>query len=88
MAFGFWRTDRKNQYLTRSQYVWVYGVVNFGAGIFLFMTVADYLGWKLLGEPSSRLSPWHLIWNLAFAISVGVSFGVITREVSDSKKLT
>jgi uncharacterized membrane protein len=75
MAFGIWRLDRKNSRLSRSQFLWCYGVFSFGMGIFLFNTVFDYLDWKLLsGYPLNNRSV-RIVSDFVVSILCGLFFG-------------
>jgi hypothetical protein len=80
------RLDRRNQHLSRTQYIWAFGVFQWGLGMFVFFTVSKYLEWRLLGDRFSYLSPvrimvWFLTW-LAAGWLVGV-FGARHREGTD-----
>jgi hypothetical protein len=74
IAFGLWRLDRRNQSLSKTQYVWAFGVFSWGLGMFFFSTVADYLGRELLGATS----PIHIIAGLVICLGAGCLFGVLT----------
>lgn len=50
LAFGFWRLDRKNSHLSKTQFLWWFGVFTFGVGIFLYGAVFDLLRLTLLHE--------------------------------------
>jgi FtsH-binding integral membrane protein len=67
---GFWRTDLRNQHLSKGQYVWAFGIFTWGIGMFLFMNVWDYLQWRVIGDTFLRLDAKHvaltfLIWVVA-----------------------
>ena len=86
VAFGGRRLDRRNQHLSRTQYIWACGVFEWGVGMFVFFTVAKYLEWKLLGERFSYLSPVHIIVGLLTWLGVGWLFGALSaphREGTD-----
>jgi hypothetical protein len=82
IAFGLWRLDRRNQSLSKTQYVWAFGVFSWGLGMFFFSTVADYLGRKLLGATS----PMHATVGLLMWLGAGWLLGVLNaprRKRSD-----
>jgi hypothetical protein len=86
VARWVWRLERRNQHLSRTQYIWAFGVFQWGLGMFVFFTVSKYLEWRLLGDRFSYLSPvriivWFLTW-LAVGWLVGV-FGARHREGTD-----
>ena len=87
MAIGFWRQDRKNRHLNKPQYVWAYGAFGFGLGVFFFLTVWDYLKWKLLADQFSHFNSRQLIVRLAISLSVGLVVGLIRpRDGEDNSK--
>ena len=86
VAISFWRLDRRNQHLSRTQYIWAFGVFSWGVGMFVFFTVSKYLEWRLLGDRFSYLSPVHSIVGLLTWLAVGWLFGVLSaphREGTD-----
>lgn len=78
MAFGVWRLDRRNQRLSRAQYIWAFGVLSWGLGIFLFSTVWKYLEWKLLGDRFSYSSPARIVAGLLTWLLLGFLVGVFS----------
>ena len=78
VGIGLWRIDRRNQHLSRRQYVWAVGIVAWGMGMFLGMNVSDYLEWRFGGDAFAphtliRIAISFLIWALA-----GWQFGVLS----------
>jgi hypothetical protein len=64
---SLWRIDRQNQHLTRTQYVWSIGVLDFGICMFLIHAMMSY------GEVPYTLrsiSGWLLV-----SLFVGFAFG-------------
>ncbi len=75
--FGFWRIPRKNQHLGRWQYFWLFGMLGFAPGMFLLLTMKDYLQWKLIGHEyvyafSARVLAGELVLSLAGGLAVGL----------------
>lgn len=56
VAIGDWMLERRNQRLSRTQYIWAGGVFQWGVGMFVFFTLSKYLEWRLLGDRFSYLS--------------------------------
>jgi hypothetical protein len=82
VAFGIWRIDRRNQHLTKTQYVWGFGVFMWGIGMFLFFVIARYLDWKLLGVKI----PMNIFVALVTWLTAGWLVGVLgarRREGAD-----
>ena len=75
VTFAVWRLDRRNQQLTRMQYVWSFGVVEWGIGMFFFFTVSDYLEWKMLGYRLSYRTPKQIIMELVTCMAIGLLLG-------------
>lgn len=78
VAQGVWRLDRRNQHLSRTQYVWFFGVFAWGLGMFLFFTISRYLEWKLLGDRSAFQHATQLIMSLLVWLLSGWLFGLWT----------
>jgi hypothetical protein len=88
VAIGDWMLERRNQRLSRTQYIWAGGVFQWGVGMFVFFTLSKYLEWRLLGDRFSYLSltPVDMIVWLLSWLAVGWLFGVWTaphREGTD-----
>ena len=77
IAGGIWRMARRNQHLSRTQYIWSVGVFSWGIGMFLFSTLWNYLDWRLflnykawyanLGDIVERLLAWMAAgWLVGF----------------------
>lgn len=77
IAFGMWRLDRRNQNLSKAQYVWAFGVFSWGLGMFLFSTVWKYLEWRLLGDRFSYSISAQLIAGLLIWLLAGLLMGVL-----------
>jgi hypothetical protein len=87
VAYGTLRIDRRNQHLSRTQYVWTCGVFRWGLGMFLFFAMSRYLDWRLLGDKFSYLSPMRTLGLLLTWLAAGWLFGVFGaphREDADS----
>ncbi|HKW76694.1 MAG TPA: hypothetical protein VJN64_14280 [Terriglobales bacterium] len=78
VALGVWRLDRRNQHLSRTQYVWFFGVFTWGLGMFLFFTISRYLEWKLLGDRSANQHSTQIIGALLIWLLAGWLFGLWT----------
>ena len=76
LAYGMWRLDRRNQHLTRSQYLWGFGVFSWGLGAFLYATTFDLLSWELLGERGYYSTPLRIIVQLMICLVIGWLVGV------------
>lgn len=60
--------------LTKAQFVWTFGVLELGVGFFIYTFGLDLLKALLSGDTRFRLFE-HLLFNLAFAIGVGILVG-------------
>lgn len=77
MVLGF-RRDRRNRYLTRRQYAWGFGVFTWALGMFLFITIWNYLDLRLLGDTLSHPDAFHTIIWLLIWLASGLLFGIFT----------
>jgi len=85
IAFGAWRIDRRNQSLSKRQYVWAVGVFSWGIGMFFFYAISGYLDWKTLG-PST--SPMHImVWLLGW-LATGWLMRVLSEPLRKGTDLT
>lgn len=85
MASG-WRLDRRNQHLSKLHYVWACGVFAAGSGLFLFITLRQYLCCILIAGAFPRVSGSYLALRLIICLAAGWFFGVFTapqHEMSD-----
>jgi hypothetical protein len=85
MASG-WRLSRRNQHLSKVHYVWGCGVFAVGSGLFLFVTLRQYLYCILIVGKLPHLSGPHLALRLTICLAAGLIFGIFTaplREMSD-----
>jgi len=85
MASG-WRLNRRNQHLGRLNYVWGCGMFAGGSGLFLFITLRQYLCCILIAATFPHLSGPSLALRLIICLAAGWLFGVFTapqREMSD-----
>jgi len=78
VAFGVWRLDRRNRHLSRTQYVWAFGVFSWAVGMFFFSVVFGYLRWKLLGEQFAYPTPRHIAVDLLVCLLMGWVIGVLS----------
>jgi hypothetical protein len=80
-AFGvpcrvaFWRIDRQNQHLRRSQYFWFVGVFGWGTGMFLYTCILDLLEWKMLGDQNAHHGIRFILVSLGTWLIAGMFFG-------------
>ena len=78
IAFGFWRLGRRNERLSKAQYVWAFGVFSWAGGMFLFLFLHRYLEWKLLGDRFPYPTPRHIIVGLLQCLLLGWLVGVLS----------
>ena len=76
-AGGLWRLDRRNQHLSRSQYVWGIGVFDWGIGTALATTLLDYVLWKDSGSSSHAQSPKTILLKAAVYLIAGLFVGFV-----------
>ena len=76
MAYGYWRLDRRNQHLSRRQYVWGFGVFAWGMGMLLFI-ISQSFGERLLSGRSLPSTRGWIIW-VAATFVLGWLFGELT----------
>jgi hypothetical protein len=69
---AFWRMDRQNPHLTRPQFVWAFGVLVYGVGMFIF-NFGSYAILRVLLEKrwSARLV------DLGFALALSIFMGIV-----------
>jgi hypothetical protein len=75
MASGQWRWNRRNQHLSKRQYVWGYGVFAWGTGMFLLFALRDYLSWKMIGDSFSHPTPARVVLELFIFLGAGWTGG-------------
>ena len=81
-----WRLNRRNQHLSKSEYVWGCGAFAFGTGLFTFLTLRQCLYCIITSDKLPHLAGSYLGPRLLLCIAAGWLFGVFTapqREVSD-----
>jgi hypothetical protein len=84
VAFGMWRINRRNQNLSRTQYVWGCGVFMWGLGMFLLFVISRYLDWKLLGVKI----PIRIFWSLLTWLTAGWLLGVLSARLREDADAT
>ena len=75
MVSGQWRWNRRNEHLSKRQYVWGYGVFAWGTGMFLFFARRDYLSWRMLGDTFSHPTPARVLLELIIFLGAGWTVG-------------
>jgi hypothetical protein len=71
---AFWTMNRENQQLTRLQFVWAFGVLVCGFGIFIFNLAPDVIRHVLVEKPwSAKLK--DLGFSLALSMFMGIVIG-------------
>ena len=80
---GFWRIDRRNQHLRADQYFWCVGVLSFGGGLSLLMTLLDFLEAKVLGEKATN--PSYTLVHIGIGVVAGVIFGSTSGPRGDKE---
>ena len=81
-----WRLDRHNQHLRKLHYVWGCGAFAVGSGLFLFITLRQYLYCMLIAARFPHLTGPSLALRLIICVAAGWLFGVFTvpqHEISD-----
>jgi hypothetical protein len=86
MALGYWRLDRRNQRLTKWQYVWGFGVFSWGVGMFLFSAVWAYLFSKPIFYGFSRPTLTHLVSELVTWLAAGWLVGFFSAPRHNSSE--
>ena len=76
MAYGQWKWNRSNQNLSKQQYVWGFGVFAWGAGMFSFVVLRDYLFWKVMGDVFLRPTPPRVLLELIIWLGAGWTLGL------------
>jgi len=74
LPFRFSDRRRASQLLTFAQYVWIFGVLNFGCGMWMVITLWDYLDWKYTGGPQF-LSKSHILFSAGVYLMAGLFYG-------------
>lgn len=85
MASG-WRLGRRNQHLSKLHYVWGCGVFALGSGLFLLITLRQYLCCMLTVDRFPHVSAPDIAARLIICLTAGWLFGVFTapqHEMSD-----
>src|SRR3569833_2811836 len=70
---AFWTMDRENSPVTRLQFVWAFGVLVCGIGIFIFDFGPNVSQWIL--EKRSRSSVSEIVLALAISTFMGIIIG-------------
>jgi hypothetical protein len=85
LPFAFKASKQASQLLTFSQSVWV-GVIQFGCGMFICMTLYEYLAWKYWDAPWShfpiRIRVYAVMWP-----AVGLLIGLIRADDNRCRRL-
>jgi exosortase/archaeosortase len=84
LPFAFKESKRAYQLLTFSQSVWA-GVIQYGCGMFLCMTLYEYLAWKYWNAPwsgfSMRIRMYAVMWP-----AMGLLIGLIRAEDNNRRR--
>lgn len=73
-----------SQSLTLSQYLWVWGVLCWGCGMWIVTTLDDYLDWKYWGGSAYRLSAAILLIHAVLWSLAGLLFGWMTWKTKNA----
>lgn len=73
-----WRLVRRDQHLIKPHYVWGCGVFAVGSGLFLFLTLRQYLYCRLVIHGSAHLTGPYLALRLIICWFAGWLFGLFT----------
>ena len=87
MAYGCWRLDRRNQHLSKRQYVWGFGVVAWGVGMFLFSTTWSYLFSIPMPYRFSQMRDTRIIVGLIICLTMGWLVGVLSAPKRNTSGL-
>jgi hypothetical protein len=85
MKVAFWGIHRKNLHLNKRQYVWSYGVLSMGLGIFVYFSGSDYLNWIVLGDPLTHRSFLYIGLQLVSCSVLGGLAGFFTFRLENSR---
>lgn len=73
---AFWTMNRQSQRLTRFQFIWAFGVLVFGVGMFIFNLAPDVIQRVFLEKRwSAKLA------DLGFSLALTVFMGVVVSFV-------
>ena len=82
---AFWKTDRRDMRLTRFQFVWAYGVLIFGIGLFLFNLDSETLRRLFLERQwSARLADVGFEFGLTIFMAIVVAFWCAPTQADQS----
>jgi hypothetical protein len=76
--FGLWRLDRRNQHLSKQQYVWGFGVFIWAVGMVLSTTTWDYLNWRFAGDKLTPHDAAHIAMRIAIFLGGGLFVGAFS----------
>jgi hypothetical protein len=84
LPFAFKESKRAYQLLTFSQSVWA-GIIQYGGGMFLCMTLYEYLAWKYWNAPwsgfSIRIRMYAVMWPV-----MGLLIGLMRAEDNNRRR--
>jgi hypothetical protein len=72
---GLWRSNRRNQHLSRPQFVWWIGVVGFGIGMFLWSLICDE---STIFQTYPGVTARRFVVNMFIWLFAGFGFGLST----------
>ena len=81
-----WRLNRRNQHLSKPDYVWGCGAFAVGTGLFTFLTLRQCLYCTIEYVRFPHLAGSYLGLRLVICVAAGLLFGVFTaphHEMSD-----
>ena len=84
--FNFGKRRSAFRDLTFPQYVFVCGVLCFGCGMLIVITLSRYLGWKYFHGSSASLSTSEFLRNfVTYPLIAGVLYGLISYATAGKK---
>jgi hypothetical protein len=75
---GFRKNKGTSQSLTFAQHLWLVGVLGWGCGVWMVLTLSDLLDWKYWNGPAHDLSAARLLLHAVTWALGGLVFGWLT----------
>ncbi len=82
---AFWTMDRQNHRLTRFQFVWAFGVLVVGVGMFIFNLDSDIIQRVLLEKRwSAKLAELGFLLALSIFMGIVIGFWCAPTQIGES----
>jgi hypothetical protein len=82
---AFWKMSRQNQQLTRFQFVWAFGVLVFGVGLFIFNLDLDDIQRVILEKHwSAKLIDLGFEFALSVFMGIVIAFWCAPTQIGES----